>query len=223
MKKRLLLALLSMMILPECPARAQAASGLQKDSSPGQAQKAQAPARVTTQPPAQVITDAKTHLIFDLPAGWNSARRDGEISTFHLDARTAPRTADLRLVASLAYNPYPSSTFSGALFYLSVTPRSTTKACAAQTSVKPDKPLARAVVADLNFNRGIDERGHICTEARTVTYTSLHKGACLRFDLVVNNFCGGEVSGVRDMTEAELASIFKRLEDILGTVRITSE
>jgi hypothetical protein len=36
---------------------------------------------------------------------------------------------------------------------------------------------------------------------------------------VINNFCGGDVSGVREMTPKELDSIRKRLEAILATVQ----
>ncbi len=169
-------------------------------------------------PTAQTVTDAKTHVTFRLPGAWNLNRKDGEVSSYRLDARTAPRTAELRAVASLAFNPYPLSTFAGALFYLSVIPHSTEAACAAETTTKPDKPLASAIVGDVKFNRGKDEHGKICTEARDVAYAALRGGSCVRFDLAVNTFCGGEVSGAEEITEAQLGAIFKRMEGILDTV-----
>ena len=176
-----------------------------------------APAEPTA-PPAQTVEDAKTHVVFHLPAGWNVSRVDGELSTFRLDARTAPRRSELRVAASLNFNPFPQSTFSGALFYLSVLPHSSATVCAAETTAKPAKPLASAVVGDVKFSRGKDEHGHICTESRDVAYTAMRGGSCVRFDLAVNSFCGGEVSGAEDLTEAQLGSLFKRLEGILGTV-----
>ena len=172
-----------------------------------------------TDPPAQTVEDSRTRLSFRLPAGWNLSRRDGEISTFHLDARSASRRTELRAAANLAFNPYPYSTFSGALFYLSVTPRSTMAACAAQTTTAPEKVLAPLTVGDLSFMRGLDEHGHICTESRDVTYTAMRQGSCVRFDLAVNTFCGGEVSGAKDMTDQELGHVFQRLEGILDTVQ----
>jgi len=175
------------------------------------------PAEPTT-PPAQTVEDQKTHVVFHLPAGWNVSRVDGELSTFRLDARSAPRRSDLRVAASLNFNPFPQSTFSGALFYLSVLPHSSAAACAAETTVKPEKPLPPAVVGDVKFARGKDEHGHICTESRDVAYTGMRGGSCVRFDLAVNSFCGGEVSGAEDLTDAQLGSVFKRLEGILGTV-----
>jgi hypothetical protein len=174
-------------------------------------------------PAAQTVTDARTHVSFHLPPGWNVARRDGEVSSFHLDARTAPRRSQLRAVASLAFNPFPRSTFSGAFFYLSATPHSTAASCAAQTATKPDTPLEGAVIADVKFSRGKDESGKICTEARDLAYTALRGGSCVRFDLAVNSFCGGEVSGAEDLTEAQLSALFKRLEGILETVTFTSK
>jgi len=171
-----------------------------------------------TSPPAQTVEDEKTHVAFHLPAGWNVSRVDGELSTFRLDARTAPRRSELRVAASLNFNPFPQSTFSGALFYLSVVPHSSAVACATETTTKPEKALSPAVVGDVKFARGKDEHGHICTESRDVAYTALRGGSCLRFDLTVNSFCGGEVSGAEDLTEAQLGSLFKRLEGILGTV-----
>ena len=174
-------------------------------------------------PPAQTISDDAAQLRFALKPGWNVARKDREISTFHLDARTAPRKAELRAVANLAFNPFPLSTFSSAFFYLSVTPRTAATECTAQTTVAPEKPLRPETVGGIAFSRGLDEHGRICTEARDVTYTAMHKGKCVRFDLAVNSFCGGEVSGVRDMTDLELASVFRRLEEIVETVQFTSQ
>ena len=171
-----------------------------------------------TSPPAQTIEDERTHAVFHLPAGWNVSHKDGELSTFRLDARTAPARSDLRFAASLNFNPFPLSTFSGALFYLSVVPRSSAAACAAETTVKPETPLPSAIVGDVKFSRGKDEHGNICTESRDVAYTALRGGSCVRFDLAVNSFCGGEVSGAQDLTEEQLGSLFKRLEGILGTV-----
>jgi hypothetical protein len=176
-----------------------------------------------TDPPAQTVTDAKAHVVFHLPPGWNLSRKDGEISTYRLDARTAPRRAQLRAAASLNFNPFPLSTFSGAIFYLSTTPSISAAACAAQTSVKPQVAMDSAVIADMKFSRGKDEHGHICTEARDVAYTAMRGGSCVRFDLAVNSFCGGDDSGAQDLTEEQLASLFKRLEGILDTVRFTGK
>jgi len=185
---------------------------------PARAREAAKPPPEPTSPPAQTVEDERTHVVFRLPAGWNVTRKDGELSTFRLDARSAPRRSELRVAASLNFNPFPQSTFSGALFYLSVLPHATAAACAAETSVKPEKPLPPAVVGDVKFARGKDEHGHICTESRDVAYTAMRGGSCVRFDVAVNSFCGGEVSGAEDLTEAQLGSLFKRLEGILGTV-----
>jgi hypothetical protein len=176
-----------------------------------------------TNPPAQTVTDSRTHVQFHLPPGWNVARKDGAMSTFHLDARTAPRNSQVRVVASLGFNPFPQSTFSGALFYLTLTPRSGVASCKAQTTAQPEVPLASAVVGDVKFSRGKDEHGNICTEARDIAYTALRGGSCVRFDLAINSFCGGEVSGAEDLTDAQLGSLFKRLEGILDTVQFTGK
>lgn len=181
------------------------------------------PAAGPEYPMAQLVEDRRSHLAFRLPAGWHLERKDHEVSTFLLDARTAPKRSELREVANIAYNPYPASTFSGALFYVSVARHLAAAACKAETSVKPEKVLNPAIVADVNFARGLDAHGHICTETRDVAYTALIRGSCLRFDLVVNNFCGGEVSGVRDMSDQQLANVFSRLENILNSVRFVSK
>ena len=171
-----------------------------------------------TSPPAQDVVDEKTHVGFHLPAGWNVSRTDGELSTFRLDARSAPRRSELRVAASLNFNPFPRSTFSGALFYLSVLPHATPGVCESETTMPPEKALPPAVIGDVKFWRGKDEHGHICTESRDVAYTAMRGGSCVRFDLAVNSFCGGEVSGAEDLTEDQLGSLFKRLEGILATV-----
>ena len=84
--------------------------------------------------------------------------------------------------------------------------------------VAPEQKLATMKVGGVPFWRGLDEHGGICTEHRNVTYTAEVKGSCVRFDLTVNTFCGGEVSGARDMTDLELADVFRRLERVLDTV-----
>jgi hypothetical protein len=107
------------------------------------------------------------------------------------------------------------------MFYLSATPHSSASSCAAQTRAKPETPMPPAIVGDVKFSRGKDEHGHICTEARDVTYTAMRGSSCVRFDLAINSFCGGEVSGAEDLTDAQLGSLFKRLDGILDTVQFT--
>ncbi len=176
------------------------------------------PGKEPTDPPARDVRDPLDRLTIHLPAGWNLSRKDGEISTFHLDARTAPRKSRLRLVANLAFNPYPASTFSGALFYVSSTSGLSSAACAAETSTKPFESLPPAPVDKQTFARGKDEHGQICTEARDVAYTAMRRNSCLRFDLAINSFCGGEVSGAEDLTADQLQAIYSRLMSILDSV-----
>ena len=78
-------------------------------------------------------------------------------------------------------------------------------------------------IAGISFAHGHDEQTSICTVQRDEVYTTLRHGACYRFDLTINNFCGGEVSGVKDITEQELDQVRSRLEAILGTVRFDAK
>lgn len=183
---------------------------------------AQSPQHEVATPPAETVEDERAHVRFHLPAGWELARRDGELSTFRLDARTALRRTELRAVAQLGFNPYPRSTFSGALFYLSVTPHTAAQACAGQATRPPMHGLGTASVGDVSFTHGHDEHGKICTEARDEVYTAMRGGSCVRFDLAVNSFCGGEVSGAEDLTAAQLTGIQARLRAILDSVQFTS-
>ena len=173
-------------------------------------------------PAAREVEDVRDQLIFHLPNGWNLSTTDGEISTFHLDARSAPRLSHFRIVASLAFNPYPQSTFEGALFYVSATPHSTTSACAFQTAPKTSSDLPPVRIDEVNFAQRKEEHGKICTESRDVVYTAIRGESCLRFDLVINNFCGGEVSGAQDLGSSELQALFDRLQSILNTVHFTT-
>ena len=176
-----------------------------------------------TNPPAQTVADSRTHLSFRLPPGWNVARRDGELSTFHLDAKTAPRKAEVRVAAGLAFNPFPRSTFSGALFYVSVTPHSSAAVCAEQATSRPNEPLNPSAIGGVSFERGHEEHGGICTESRDTVMTALRQGSCLRFDLVITTFCGGEVSGARDITEPQLRKLQDRFESVLSTVQFDGQ
>ncbi len=170
-------------------------------------------------PPPRHIHDSRYGVSYDFPAGWNVTERDSDVSTFALDARTAAGNTRMRQVAQLAFNPFPASTFAGALFYFSVTPHATEHSCAGQASAQAPRVPGDADIGGLTFVHGYDEHGAICTEARDEIYTALRRGACLRFDLVLNTFCGGDVSGVRSMSPAEIEAVRKRLEHVLTTVR----
>ncbi len=169
-------------------------------------------------PPPQNYVDPVSHLYFHVGPGFRLERRDKVLSTFHMDARTAPAAAQLRAVAGMEFNPFPASTFSGGMVAYSVATGVGSAACEAQVRVAPEKKLATMKLGGVPFWRGLDEHGGICTEHRTVTYTAEVKGSCVRFDLTVNTFCGGEVSGAIDMTDLQLADVFRRLERVVDTV-----
>ena len=129
----------------------------------------------------------------------------------------------MRAVATIGFNPHPTSTFSGALFYFSVTPRSNEHDCHQQASDTAAHIISTEQVGGVPFTRGYDEHGKICTENRDEIYTALRNNACYRFDLVINSFCGGDVSGVREISNQELDAVRKRLQNILSTVKFDSK
>ena len=171
-----------------------------------------------TSPLPQHIHLLASGVSFDLPAGWNFARRDGELSTFALDARSSLPNTHFRSVAQLAFNPFPYSTFAGALFYASTTPHSTALQCSNQATAPASHPVSTAEIGSVPFKHGYNEHGEVCTEERDEIYTALRQDTCYRFDLVINTFCGGEVSGSRDLTPQQLDAVRHRLEGILQTV-----
>jgi hypothetical protein len=172
-----------------------------------------------TSPAARHFKDSRYGVSFQLPAGWNFTRRDGELSTFHLDARSAPRSALLRAVTDLSFNPYPLSTFSGALVYSSVSPHSTDAACANEAVLPLHRPETRNQINGVTFVHGHDEHGDMCIESRDEVYTTYRHKACYRFDLVMNTFCGGDAGGgARDMTKSEMDNILARQVKILNSV-----
>ena len=173
-----------------------------------------------TTPPARHIREPRAGVSFDLPAGWNFSREDGDLSTFALDARSSLPHTQLQAVAQIAFNPFPRSTFSGAMFYSSLTPRSSALQCSNQATAPISRPSTTAVISGVNFTHGYSEHGGVCIESRDEVYTALRGSICYRFDLVINNFCGGDVSGVRDITDRELEAIRQRLEIILNTVKL---
>ena len=175
--------------------------------------------RFPTNPPARPFHDSRYGVSFTIPPAWNITRRDGDVSTFNLDARNAAHTAQMRAVASISFNPHPYSTFSGALFYYSVTPNVTANQCAAQAIARAPHSVSTTQVAGVPFTHGYDEHGGICTESRDEIFTTPHNNVCYRFDAVINNFCGGDVSGVKDITERELNDVRRRMQSILDTVR----
>jgi hypothetical protein len=179
-----------------------------------------------TPTPQKTFHDPTYHLSFDYPATWHFASADGELSTFHLDARSAPPRTRLRAVIAIPENPFPASTFSGAYLYFSVIPHTSAAACAQQantTTIVKNKPQVRpgekTSVADIPFTHGHDEVKDICLTQDDEIYTTRRAGVCFRFDLSINNFCGGDVSGVKDITPQELDQVRGRLNSILSTIR----
>jgi hypothetical protein len=171
------------------------------------------------EPAATNFRDNKYGLSFHVPAGWNFERRDGVLSNFGADVRTTKRNLDVRGVASINYNPYPVSTFSGATFYYSVMPKSDAASCTAQATTGHLKPQKDVRVAGLPFKHGQDQHGAICTESRDEVFTSLRGSACLRFDLVVNTFCS-QTSGAMEISKDQLVDLNTRLGNILNSMKI---
>jgi hypothetical protein len=180
--------------------------------------------------PIKTFHDPAYHLSFDYPANWTFSHSDGEISTFHLDARSAPAKTRLRAVVAMPENPFPASTFSGAYLYFGVIPHTTAASCAKQANsttivknIPRTKPGEKTHIADIPFTHGHDEVKDICITQRDEIYTARHGSACYRFDLAINDFCGGDVSGVKDITPQELDQVRSRLEFILSTVRFDAK
>lgn len=185
---------------------------------PGVAQKITIPTAPPATATAQGFKDGHFGVKFQVPPGWSLNRKDGLVSTFHNDARSASRTAQVRGVASLDFNPYPQSTLSGAVFYYSVTPHTSDEDCARQAGPS-NLPTDVQDIAGMRFTHGHDEHGDICVEARDEVYTAYRKGACYRFDMEINTFCAIS-SGAQEITERQLQSLNQRMADILSTVTL---
>ncbi|WP_263377827.1 hypothetical protein [Granulicella paludicola] len=213
-------------------------------SAAGVAQKASKPVPVPEAEPAesktQAFVDKHYQVSFTVPRGWEVARKDYQVSTFHLDARSAPQKSQLRGLAMLDFNPFARSTLSGAIFYFSVEPKTTDVECAAQATIPSGgaaidpaefastAPVSSKVetpqnhkdvqdVAGITFAHGHDEHGRVCIEARDEVYTAWHKHACYRFDLAINTFCP-EGSGAEPISLEQVRAVDQRMVDILSTV-----
>lgn len=177
---------------------------------------------IPTAPPTAATShdfkDGHFGVKFQVPAGWSLNRKDGLVSTFHNDARSASPEARVRGIASLDFNPYPYSTLSGAVFYFSVTPHSTDKECS-EEAAPANLPADVQDISGMRFTHGHDEHGDICVEARDEVYTAYRKGSCYRFDMEINTFCAIS-SGAQEITERQLQSLNQRMADILSTVTL---
>jgi hypothetical protein len=187
------------------------------------AQKITVPVAPPTTAAPQGFRDGHFGVRFEVPAGWSLNRKDGLVSTFHEDARSAAPKAKMRGVASLDFNPFPYSTLSGALFYFSVEPHSNDAECARQATPPgvaakvQDFPTDAQDIGGMRFTHGHDEHGDICVEARDEVYTAYRKGACYRFDMEINTFCSIS-SGAEEITDRQIQSLNQRMVDILSTV-----
>jgi hypothetical protein len=170
---------------------------------------------------AKSFADSRYGVRFQVPPGWSVTRHDGEVSTFRLDAPTAPRSSLLRGVVSIDFNPFPHSTLAGALLYYSVQPNADEQSCANQARRGAGKPDVQGI-GGMGFTHGHEERGDICVENRDEVYTAYRKHACYRFDVTVNTFCSA-ASGARDLTGPELRDIDGRMSSILSTVTLSWE
>ncbi len=185
-------------------------------------QKIVIPTAPPTQAAPQGFKDGHFGVKFQVPPGWSLNRKDGLVSTFHNDARSASPDAKVRGIASLDFNPYPYSTLSGAVFYFSVTPHSSDQDCAKEAEPESVPVAPSADVQDIGgmrFTHGHDEHGDICVEARDEIYTAYRKGSCYRFDMEINTFCAIS-SGAQEITDGQLQSLNQRMADILSTVTL---
>jgi hypothetical protein len=179
---------------------------------------------IPTAPPAQAapqgFKDGHFGVKFEVPPGWSLSRKDGLVSTFHNDARSASPDARVRGIASLDFNPYPYSTLSGAVFYYSVTPHSSDQECAKEAEPENVPVVASTDVQDIGgmrFNHGHDQHGDICVVSRDEIYTAYRKG--YRFDMEINTFCAIS-SGAQEITDGQLQNLNQRMADILSTVTL---
>jgi hypothetical protein len=192
---------------------------------------AQKKVTVPTDPPMNGsglhFRDGKYGVRFEVPAGWEFTRKDREVSTFRLDARTASPKSQVRGVASLSYNPFPQSVLSGALVYFSVLKHSNDQACEAEAigspASGPETPHAEPQnIGGMNFAHGHDEHGGICVESRDEIYTAFRKGSCYRFDLAVNTFCAVS-SGASELSHQQMRTLEAQMAGILSTVELDWE
>ena len=166
----------------------------------------------------QSFRDAQFGVRFKVPPGWEITRRDHEVSTFRMDARTAPPKLQLRSVVSLDFNPFPQTTLAGAMVYYSVQKHAKSAECVQQAAGKAE-PEDTLQIGGMNFVHGHDEHGGVCVEARDEVYTGFRKGSCYRFDLELNTFCAVS-SGAMDMSEKQMEDIESRMAGILSTVTL---
>lgn len=196
--------------------------GLAAAASPQQRQlpqpRVQVPTSATAEMKEQNFRDAEFGVRFKVPPGWEITRRDHEVSTFRIDARTAPPRLQMRSVASLDFNPYPQSTLAGALVYYSVEKHAKAAECVRQAAGKGE-PQDIQEIGGMNFVHGHDEHGEMCVEARDEVYTAYRKGSCYRFDLEMNTFCAVS-SGATEITESQMQDIEARMAGILSTVTL---
>jgi hypothetical protein len=181
-------------------------------------QQAQVPTSASETACEQNFRDSQFGVRFKVPPGWEITRRDHEVSTFRMDARTAPPKLQMRSVVSLDFNPFPQTTLAGALVYYSVQKHAKAAECVQQAAGK-DEPADTLQIGGMNFVHGHDEHGGVCIEARDEVYTAFRKGACYRFDLELNTFCGVS-SGAMDMSEKQMEDIETRMAGILSTVTL---
>jgi hypothetical protein len=193
-----------------------AASAQQQQSQPPQ--HVQVPTSAPETAREQNFRDMQFGVRFKVPPGWGLTRRDHEVSTFRMDARTAPPSLQLRSVVSLDFNPFPQTTLAGALVYYSVQKHAKAAECMQQAAGK-DEPADTLQIGGMNFVHGHDEHGGVCVEARDEVYTAFRKRACYRFDLELNTFCGVS-SGAMDMSEKQMEDIETRMAGILSTVTL---
>jgi hypothetical protein len=178
----------------------------------------QVPTAASAEMKEQSFRDAQFGVGFKAPPGWEITRRDHEVSTFRMDARTAPPRLQMRSVVSLDFNPFPQSTLAGALVYYSVEKHAKATECVQQAAGKGE-PEDTQEIGGMNFVHGHDEHGGVCVEARDEVYTAYRKGSCYRFDLELNTFCAVS-SGAAEMTDKQMADIEARMAGILSTVTL---
>ena len=177
-------------------------------------------------PPATATThdfkDGHFGVKFQVPAGWSLNRKDGVVSTFHNDARSASAGGQgaRHCEPGLQSLSVLDVERSGVLLQRDAAlERRGVREGGRPENVPVTVSTDVQDIGGMRFTHGHDEHGEICVEARDEVYTAYRKGSCYRFDMEINTFCAIS-SGAQEITERQLQSLNQRMADILSTVTL---
>jgi hypothetical protein len=163
--------------------------------------------------------DVENGVSFAYSSAWRPLNPDTDIHYL----RPAIQPVQVAIVLDVNPQPYPGTDFTGLAFSYAIGPQTTAAACTAAITLYGE--AAPSPAATINGRRFAAAEGGDAAMSHQIyerLYSAFANGRCYIFDLALTTGGFGARDDVRQMSQAERDDAGRKLDAILGTVRIAA-